>query len=416
MKLFTKYNRINITATIIIFLAGSVAFYFVLDYVLIRQLDASLRSEKQEITEYIQLHQQLPEIQNTKEQWIQITKASQPIYNSITKTIPAYNKSENEREYIRQLIFMVTVNKENYLVAVNKSETETDELLKLIIPLTLSMVALILLFNYLINRRLITSIWQPFYNTINNIKDYAANQQSLTLSKEPIDEINLLNESLNKMTEQIHKDFYALRSFTENASHEMQTPLAIIRTKVESLYQLAEGKEIMMQQLLSIEDACLKLSKLHQSLLLLTKLENKQFILNELIQLKSILEQKCEERTELLESKHIKLQIDAANFEIHFHQHLAEILISNLLNNAIRYTAIGGTISISLYQKQLIVSNTGTTGSLDLDKVFTRFYKASDTGTGLGLSIIKEICTSAGFSISYVYEKNMHHFIIGFQA
>ena len=388
MKLFTKYNRINITATIIIFLAGSVAFYFVLDYVLIRQLDASLRSEKQEITEYIQLHQQLPEIQNTKEQWIQITKASQPIYNSITKTIPAYNKSE----------------------------TETDELLKLIIPLTLSMVALILLFNYLINRRLITSIWQPFYNTINNIKDYAANQQSLTLSKEPIDEINLLNESLNKMTEQIHKDFYALRSFTENASHEMQTPLAIIRTKVESLYQLAEGKEIMMQQLLSIEDACLKLSKLHQSLLLLTKLENKQFILNELIQLKSILEQKCEERTELLESKHIKLQIDAANFEIHFHQHLAEILISNLLNNAIRYTAIGGTISISLYQKQLIVSNTGTTGSLDLDKVFTRFYKASDTGTGLGLSIIKEICTSAGFSISYVYEKNMHHFIIGFQA
>ena len=416
MKLFTKYNRINITATIIIFLAGSVAFYFVLDYVLIRQLDASLRSEKQEITEYIQLHQQLPEIQNTKEQWIQITKASQPISNSITKTIPAYNKSENEREYIRQLIFMVTVNKENYLVAVNKSETETDELLKLIIPLTLSMVALILLFNYLINRRLITSIWQPFYNTINNIKDYAANQQSLTLSKEPIDEINLLNESLNKMTEQIHKDFYALRSFTENASHEMQTPLAIIRTKVESLYQLAEGKEIMMQQLLSIEDACLKLSKLHQSLLLLTKLENKQFILNELIQLKSILEQKCEERTELLESKHIKLQIDAANFEIHFHQHLTEILISNLLNNAIRYTAIGGTISISLYQKQLIVSNTGTTGSLDLDKVFTRFYKASDTGTGLGLSIIKEICTSAGFSISYVYEKNMHHFIIGFQA
>jgi len=416
MKLFTKYNRINITATIIIFLAGSVAFYFVLDYVLIRQLDASLRSEKQEITEYIQLHQQLPEIQNTKEQWIQITKASQPISNSITKIIPAYNKSENEREYIRQLIFMVTVNKENYLVAVNKSETETDELLKLIIPLTLSMVALILLFNYLINRRLITSIWQPFYNTINNIKDYAANQQSLTLSKEPIDEINLLNESLNKMTEQIHKDFYALRSFTENASHEMQTPLAIIRTKVESLYQLAEGKEIMMQQLLSIEDACLKLSKLHQSLLLLTKLENKQFILNELIQLKSILEQKCEERTELLESKHIKLQIDAANFEIHLHQHLAEILISNLLNNAIRYTAIGGTISISLFQKQLIVSNTGTTGSLDLDKVFTRFYKASDTGTGLGLSIIKEICTSAGFSISYVYEKNMHHFIIGFQA
>ena len=416
MKLFTKYNRINITATILIFLAGSVAFYFVLDYVLIRQLDATLRSEKQEISEYVQLHQQLPEIQNTKEQWIHISKTKQADTKIISKSIPVYNKSEDEVENIRQLIFILPVKNENYLVTVNKSETETEELLKLIILVTLSMVAMILLFNYLINRRLITSIWQPFYNTINNIKDYAANQQALSLSKEPIDEINLLNESLNSMTEQIHKDFFALRSFTENASHEMQTPLAIIRTKVDSLYQFAEGKEIMMQQLLAIEDACLKLSKLHQSLLLLTKLENKQFILNESIQLKSILQQKCDERIELFQSKQIELNIEATHFNMNFHQHLAEILISNLLNNAIRYTSVGGVISILLNQKMLKISNTASAGSLDIEKVFTRFYKASETGTGLGLSIIKEICISAGFSVTYSYEKEMHHFIINFQA
>lgn len=416
MKLFTKYNRINITATICIFLAGSVAFYFVLDYVLIRQLDASLRSEKQEISEYITEHQQLPEIQNTKEQWIQINKTDHPISKTITKTIPIYNKAEAEQEYIRQLLFTVTVNQQNYLVAVNKSETETEELLKLIILVTISMVAMILLFNYLINRRLINSIWKPFYNTIHYIKDYAANQQALTLSKEPIDEINLLNESLNSMTEQIHKDFYALRSFTENASHEMQTPLAIIRSKVESLYQYAEGKELMMQQLLSIEDACLKLSKLHQSLLLLTKLENKQFVLKESIHLKSILEQKIEERKELFESKHIDLKISAIDFEMPLHHHLSEILTSNLLNNAIRYTALGGTISILLNSKTLAISNTATAGSLDKTKVFTRFYKASESGTGLGLSIIKEICTAAGFTIIYRFENEAHHFIIDFQA
>jgi len=416
MKLFTKYNRINITATICIFLAGSVAFYFVLDYVLIRQLNASLNSEKQEITEYIQTHNQLPEIQNTKEQWIIIEKTNQPLSKSVTKTIPVYNKAEAEQEYIRQLKFFITVNQLNYLVSVNKSETETEELLKLIILVTITMVAMILIFNYLINRRLINSIWKPFYNTIHNIKDYAANQQALNLSKEPIDEINLLNESLNSMTEQIHKDFYALRSFTENASHEMQTPLAIIRTKVESLYQYAEGKEQMMQQLLSIEDACLKLSKLHQSLLLLTKLENKQFVLNESIHLNSILEQKIEERKELLESKQINLQIDAADFEMPLHQHLAEILISNLLNNAIRYTAVAGSISILLNPKTLTISNTAVTGSLDREKVFSRFYKASEAGTGLGLSIIKEICVVAGFSISYAYNNQTHYFIIDFQV
>lgn len=418
MKLFTKYNRINISATIFIFLAGSVAFYFVLDYVLIRQLDGSLRSEQQEITEYIQLHQQLPEIQNTKEQWILVTRTNQSLSKSISKSIPIYNKAEEEQEYIRQLLFTVTIQKQNYLVTVNKSETETKELLKLIILVTLSMVAMILLFNYLINRRLISSIWQPFYNTINSIKDYAANQQSLTLSKEPIDEINLLNESLNSMTDRIHKDFYALRSFTENASHEMQTPLAIIRSKVESLYQFAEGKEQMMQQLLSIEDACLKLSKLHQSLLLLTKLENKQFILNEVISLVNILEQKCAERKELFESKNIKLEISSINFEMNFHRHLAEILITNLLNNAIRYTAPGGTISITVNPQSLSCSNTASIGTLDTEKVFSRFYKASnsDLGTGLGLSIIKEICNAAGFFIAYHFENNTHHFTIDFRA
>jgi len=418
MKLFTKYNRINITATICIFLAGSFAFYFVLDYVLIRQLDRTLRSEKQEITEYIQLHQQLPEIQNTKEQWIQITKTNQPISESITKSIPIYNKVEEEQEYIRQLVFSVTIQKQHYLVTVNKSETEKEDLLKLIILVTISMVALILLFNYLINRRLINSLLKPFYNTIHSIKDYAANQQALTLSKEPIDEINLLNESLNSMSDRIQKDFFALRSFTENASHEMQTPLAIIRTKVESLYQYAEGKEQMMQQLLSIEDACLKLSKLHQSLLLLTKLENNQFILNETISIVSIIDQKAAERKELFESKNIALVINAIDFEMNFHKHLAEILITNLLNNAIRYTAAGGTITVHANPETLICSNTANDGPLDSDKVFSRFYKASNTdiGTGLGLSIIKEICNAAGFSIAYHFENQTHHFTIDFIA
>ena len=123
------------------------------------------------------------------------------------------------------------------------------------------MIACILLFNYLINRRLINRIWQPFYHTIDKIRDYqVAAQHPLSLSKEPIDEINLLNESLNSMTQRIHQDYSALRSFTENASHEMQTPLAVIRTKVESLLQDAEGKPQNVQQLLVIEDATLKLS------------------------------------------------------------------------------------------------------------------------------------------------------------
>ena len=289
MKLFTKYNRVNITATILTFVVGSSAFYFVLHYVLLRQLDESLRSEQQEILAYTNLYGKFPDIQNTKHQWINITPAYSLIPKAYSKSIPFYNKEEQEHESIRQLSFTTQVGPKLYLVTVNKSEAETEDLLQLIILVTVGMIGLILLSNYIINRKLVNRLWQPFYTTIDRIKDYHITvQKPLQLSKEPIDEIDLLNDSLNKMTQRIHQDYSSLRLFTENASHEMQTPLAVIRSKVEALLQNTDITEKSIQQLLSIEDATQKLSKLHQSLLLLTKLENRQFPLTESVNLTSL--------------------------------------------------------------------------------------------------------------------------------
>ena len=418
MKLFTRYNRINIAATIFIFVIGSVAFYFVLQYVLIRQLDDTLRSEQQEVNEYVTAHHQLPEIQNTKHQWITV----EPVTEAVPKTKPIRiwqkNAREDEMEPVRLLVFSVTASGQQYKISVYKSELETEDLLKLIILVTIAMIACILLFNYLINRRLINRIWQPFYQTIEKIRDYqVVAQHPLSLSKEPIDEINLLNESLNSMTQRIHQDYSALRSFTENASHEMQTPLAVIRSKVESLLQDAEGKPQSVQQLLVIEDATLKLSRLHQSLLLLTKLGNRQFVLNETVDIRSIIQNKLEERQELFASKGLKVMTDLDQVFLSFHHHLAEIMVSNLLNNVIRYTPDNGEVIIQLNPDQLLISNTASNGPLQTDKVFERFYKAENTqeGTGLGLAIIKEICNSAGFTVLYTYTDNKHQFTIYFK-
>ena len=418
MKLFTRYNRINIAATIFIFVIGSIAFYFVLQYVLIRQLDETLRSEQQEVIEYVTAHNQLPEIQNTRHQWITIEPGSEISHKTRPKRIWILNPKENEIEPVRLLVFSVSAAGHIYQVSVYKSEIETEDLLKLIILVTIAMIACILLFNYLINRRLINRIWQPFYHTIDKIREYqVVAQHPLSLSKEPIDEINLLNESLNSMTQRIHQDYSALRSFTENASHEMQTPLAVIRSKVESLLQDAEGKPQSVQQLLVIEDATLKLSRLHQSLLLLTKLGNRQFVLNETVDLRSIIQNKLEERQELFASKGLKVVTDLEQVLLSFHHHLAEIMVSNLLNNVIRYTPDNGDVSIQLNLDQLSVSNTAVNGSLQTNKVFERFYKAENTqeGTGLGLAIIKEICNSAGFTILYIYKENKHQFTIYFK-
>ncbi len=253
---------------------------------------------------------------------------------------------------------------------------------------------MILLSNYLINRKLVTALWKPFYTTISTIKDYKLSQKkTLQLPREKIDEIDLLNISLNSMTERINQDYHALKTFTENASHEMQTPLAVIRSKVESLLQLSEGKEEMAHQLMTIEDATLKLSRLHQSLLLLTKLENKQFELREPVNLTAILHTKLEERESLITTRSLIISFSAEEVHLSFHQHLAEIMINNLLNNVIRYTPQHGTVNISLCRESLTIKNYGADGPLDNEKLFQRFYKEepSTESTGLGLAIVKEI-------------------------
>jgi len=417
MKLFTKYNRVNILATVATFLLGSVAFYFLLSYILNRQLDETLRSEQQEITEYVSAHNRLPDFQNTRHQWFNAVAATQPISRACIKNIKTYNRREREYEATRQLVFTIQADKVLYVIDVNRSEAETEDLLKLIIILALGMIGVILAFNYFVNRRLVNHLWKPFYNTIGGIKNYfVAFEKPMQLPREPIDEINLLNESLNEMTARIYREYQALKSFTENASHEMQTPLAVIRTKIELLLQSDVLKEKDIKHLLSIDSAANKLAKLHQSLLLLTKLENRQFAAAEIVDLSKIVEDKMVELEDIFASRGFVPRISIEIVSVSLHQHLAEILVNNLLNNAVRYTPPGGVIEIVLNGNCLSVANTASSGPLDNEKVFKRFYKTQNgtEGTGLGLAIVKEICNVAGLEISYLFENNMHIFIIYF--
>jgi len=419
MKLFARYNRVNITATIFTFLVGSIAFYFVLNYILVRQLDRSLRVEEQEIIEFVNQNHRLPEIHNTRHQWIEILPVSAPIKHPHPFSAEAYNRLEQESESVRSYAFTVTVAEQVYQVTVSQSRTETEELLQLIILITILMIAMIVLANYLINRHLITRLWRPFYSTIDSIREYeVSGHEPLHLPREEISEMDLLNESLNSMTSRIHQDYVSLKTFTENASHEMQTPLAVIRLKTESLLQMAEGKEMMVQQLLAIEDTTVKLARLNQSLLLLTRLGNRQFRPNESVLLSGILENKIKELQDFVSAKQLAFHQDIQEVMLQFHHHLAEILVSNLLNNAIRYTPPGGLIEVVLHHKELSVSNTASGPGLDDTKIFQRFYKGDQSleSTGLGLAIIREICVVAGFSAVYALQDNKHIFTIRFQA
>lgn len=415
MRLLSKYNRINIVTTILVFVAGSVGFYFILEYVLRRQLDESLHTEQQEITAYVTKHDSLPIIEDARDQWIAVKSISLPTASAALVNSEQYNLQEKEKQAVRQLVFSIRAGGKWYAVTVSKWATETEYLLKLIIGIAVSMIAVVLVTNYVINRTVIRRLWQPFYRTIDSIKSYRPNDH-LDLPGEKIDEVQLLNQSLNQMAGQINQDYQLLRSFTENASHEMQTPLAVIRSKTEALFEYAEGNEKGIQHLSAIEDAALKLSRLHQSLLLLTKLKNRQFETAEEIDFRDLVQRKVNERAELFEAKKITVFINGVSSLQKFHPHLADIFVSNLLNNALRYTPQGGEVDIYLDERSFSIHNTAAGGALDGSKIFQRFYKADtfSESTGLGLSIVDEICAVSGGSVVYGFHDGKHGFRVYF--
>lgn len=417
MKLFTKYTRINTTFTVAIFLVGAMVFYFVLRYVLLSQLDETLLSEEQEIEAFVLEHNRLPEIENTRTQWIDIAsvEGSSESVRQHFRTITKYKKAEHEHEQIRQLIFPLSVGDKAYRVTVNKSEVEEEDLLGLLVPLVLALVGLVLATGLVLNRTVVRRLWSPFYSTLDHIRKYRISDLNpLSLSKSPIDEITLLNETLNEMTQRVYRDYTKLQEFTGNAAHEMQTPLTVIRSKLERLTQLVQHDEQLLNHLTEVDEAATKLSQLHQSLLLLTRLENNQFLMNQNVRLDSVLDVQIRTHKEIIESKHFSLDAATSQVEIKFHEQLAEILISNLLSNACRYTPVGGKISVVLSSRLLVICNTPLHGELDPEKVFERFYKNSPDGAGLGLAISREIVRLAGFSIQYHFKDGLHQFMVDF--
>lgn len=417
MKSFATYQRLNTYIAILIFLLGSIAFYGVLQYVLLRQLDDSLKAEKQEISDYVQKYHQLPVIQNTKHQWVIIDSNAHTFANPKFRTIKLYNTIEQEMQEVRQLSFALSINNQQYFVQVNKSQAETEDLLQLIAILAFSMIALLLVLNYFVNRKLVNKLFKPFQKTISAIQAYKIGQKApLQLPESSLAEIHLLNTSLNEMSQRIYVEYRSLKSFTENAAHEMQTPLAVMRSLIESIIQQNNLNEQGLNQLTAIDDNIQKLIKLHQSLLLLAKIENNQFQLNETVAINEIIIAKCEEKSSFIETKNLLLKLELNEVHLLFHRQLTDMLVNNMINNAIRYTPINGEITIQLNKNALIICNAASAGSLDAEQVFKRFYKPQhqQEGTGLGLAIVNEICRLANWPIRYEFQNNKHCFIIQF--
>lgn len=417
MKLFTKYSRNIVIATIAIFLIASVAFYFTLHFFLVNQIDEDLKIEESEIIVYVKEHNRLPESIPVKDQVINYEPLARVIKRRFTTGL-IREAGDQEREKFRQLIFSVNVGKQIYQATVSKSLEETENITRSVFIIAFTTILSILFVIFLLNRIVLKRLWKPFYISLDAAKKFkVGDKQPLKFSLSDIDEFQAMNATLERMAGNAQFDYLSLKTFSENASHEIQTPLAIIRSKLDLIIQDENLTEKQSESLQAAYNSIEKLTRLNQSLLLLAKIENNQFSETSAINLTKEVEQKIFDFKELWLGRQIKVDCNLKPATVNMNEELAGVLLNNLFSNANRHNYAGGRISIELNEHFLEVSNTGPQMAIDDKNLYHRFSKTSAQGenNGLGLSIVKQICESSGFVIDYKFKDARHIFRVSFK-
>ncbi len=413
MKLLTRYNRANIITAILILLISSATYYFIIRSILIKEIDKDLKVEEQEIHEFVKENNSLPNASAYKGQEIRFEPAKSDVKREIITA--AANKGRDPDRPVRMLSFPIVVKGVLHKAIVIKSQVEAEDLVQLIVLVTAAIFLLLLIIISLVNRFLLSKLWEPFYNTLSQLKEYdIKSSTTLQLPAVNVNEFNELNKSVSEMTKRVNHDFEALKAFTDNASHEMQTPLAIINSKLDILLQTSDEKQAGQLQI--IYDATGRLTRLNQTLLLLTKINNQQYSNQSTVDLISLILQKFQQFDELIKARNIQLQIELAEVHIQMNKELIDILFNNLLSNAVKHNYNGGYIHCNLTPEKVTISNSGPPLTFDAKNIFNRFQKSDhSTGTGLGLAVAQQICESSNLTITYTSSNNEHAFTIIFK-
>jgi signal transduction histidine kinase len=390
-------------------------FYGVLENIFYKQIDNGLLTEKAIIETEIQHDQDIPDYSSRFGHEIEVELYRRPIKKSFTlKDTAIVDSASTDEAYYRYLVVHDNKSKRGYSIQILRPLSGRGVLFRSVVDVMLVMflflITVSILINYLISRKL----WFPFYNTIRKISQYDIKDKTLIeFPGTNVKEFNKLNEVLHKMSEKIRRDFFNLKEFTENASHEIQTPLAIIKSKIEILVQSENLTPAQMELIQSIDMAVSRLSKLNSGLILITKIENNQFQDSEPVMIHVLIEKTIESFDEFIKHKNLALTTDFVEKPVfQMNPVLAEILINNLINNAIKHNCVNGYIKILLDAKTITISNSGLPLSnsvkpLDLFNRFTKGGKHPDS-LGLGLAIVKKICDFHRMSIRYHFESDNH--------
>ncbi len=281
-----------------------------------------------------------------------------------------------------------------------------------IVFLYVVLLLVIMILNILVFKRNM----KPLYILLDWLDDYRLGNKNRPL-KNPteITEFSKLNEAVLQYSKRSEQLYEQQKLFIGNASHEMQTPLAICRNRLEMLMEDETLSEKQLNELAKTHHTLENLTRLNKSLLLLCKIENHQFVETTRTCFNDMVKLYLSDYEEVYAYRKISVEIkEEGQYCVEMNESLASVLVTNLLKNSFVHNTDGGTIHIRINSDSLEISNTGAEKALDGERIFERFYQGEkkEGSTGLGLALVASICKVSGLSVRYLYRDGKHVFKI----
>ena len=336
------------------------------------------------------------------------------VHNSY-KTVIRFDSLENDESPFRELSTVIPIQGINYLVTIRMSLVDNEELVLTLVAVQATLVVLLTIGLLLLNRSMSRKLWKPFYDTLTQLKAYELDKsEPINPQNTNIVEFDDLNKTIGHLIARNRKTFLQQKEFIENASHEMQTPLAIFQSKLDNFMQNPRLTEKEAMEILEMEQSVNRMSRLNKNLLLLSKIDNDQFADVEEIELTQVAIPIVENLMPIAALDKVSIETTFHPLKIQANPTLMEILLNNLFQNAVRHTVPEGQVNIAIRDSWVRVSNTGGPLKIPPTEMFERFKKDSknENSVGLGLAIIRKICDTNGYGLEYRYESGSHIFVI----
>ncbi|MVM29121.1 sensor histidine kinase [Spirosoma sp. HMF4905] len=421
MKLLHKTALYLLIAAFPIALAGVFLLNYYIHREVLHEIDELLLSELILVKDQLRQH---PPASTDLHSWdhnLQLALVTTPVSDRLAfRDSTTLDFREHEQVAVRMLRTGYTVGNRHFVITLQQSYLEFDEIASAlsigVIVCFLVVVALLLLADVIVSRQ----IWQPFYAIIRQLQQYRVDGPEETVFPvSNVDEFRLLSQSLDEMSHRTRHQYAQQKQFTDNASHEMQTPLSVLSFELDLLQQSDHLDEADLERIQRSQQSIKRLSAMNQSLLLLAKIDNHQFTHSESVDIGQVVNQVLDNYMDYITHNGITFnRMIKEGVCRPMNRQLAEVLFANLIKNAVRHGSPNSSIFVQVGLTSFIITNEGDPLPFPQEQLFQRFVRnqALPQSTGLGLALVKEIASQYGMRVEYDYTGAMrrHMFQVDF--